>query len=222
VTKPNHKQPILPGAVFRPPNWAPLFTDAFFRARDCVGSRTVAAHDLYQDLLAGHLPSAIREFDRNEVEIRAEILKPDFWQQFVLKESAWLPTDGKPDPGMRLWLRDADLYPFWSAMFYAQRAKLDLLYPNPATPQGNEGESPISAPSPPFRRRKGKHLWSEISGEIAHRCIDPPTRRVNVPENELKLADDVLQWCENKWKRQPPLSDMRELVAAICAALRKI
>lgn len=206
--------------AFKLPDWVPLLQDAFFRVRENVGSREVAAQDLYQDLLDGRLPSAIREFDRNEVQVSARILERDYWRQFVLRASPRSP--GEPDRGARLRMRDADLYPFWSAMFYAQRAKLDHLYPASAPPQGDEGGFPISAPAPSFRRRKGKHLWSEISGEIARRCIDPLTRRVNVPENELKLADDVLQWCENKWKRQPPLSDMRELVAAICAALRKI
>ena len=46
--------------------------------------------------------------------------------------------------------------------------------------------------------------------------------RLVVPQNENKLAGDVLQWCEDKWERQPPVSDLREAVKAVCAALRGI
>jgi hypothetical protein len=73
-----------------------------------------------------------------------------------------------------------------------------------------------------LRRRYSKYPWNEICGEIARQCIDPKTRRLRVPKNENALARDVLQWCEDTLGGEPPNSDMREAVSAICTALRKI
>jgi len=90
--------------------------------------------------------------------------------------------------------------------------------------------SPAAAAAPPsseepnrtLRRRSTKHPWNKICGEIARLCIDPKTRCVRVPKNETKLADAVLLFCQNTLNCDPPASDMREAVAAICEALRKI
>jgi hypothetical protein len=80
---------------------------------------------------------------------------------------------------------------------------------------------PSEAPNRTLRRRHSKYPWNEICGEIAARCIDPKTRCVDVPKNENRLAEDMLEQCA-KTGREPPLSDMREAVNAICARLRKI
>jgi hypothetical protein len=81
---------------------------------------------------------------------------------------------------------------------------------------------PGKEPNRTLRRRSTKHPWNEICGEIARLCIDPKTRRVRVPRNEAKLAEKVLLFCQNTLECDPPVSDMREAVAAICAALREI
>jgi hypothetical protein len=84
----------------------------------------------------------------------------------------------------------------------------------PPSPPGEE-------PKRTLRRWSAKYEWDAIYGEIARRCIDPKTRQVKVPKNESRLAEAVLQWCENNNKPQPGLTDMRDAVHAICAALRK-
>jgi hypothetical protein len=81
----------------------------------------------------------------------------------------------------------------------------------------------IASVKSPARRRSGpvlKHDWHAINGEIARRCHDK-SRRISVPENESKLAADVLQWCEDMGRPQPADSAMRDAVKAICAALRQ-
>ena|SRR5215471_15509556 len=93
----------------------------------------------------------------------------------------------------------------------AEREKCDAA----AAPRSEE-------PNRSLRRRSTKHPWNKICGEIARLCIDPKTRCVRVPKNETKLADAVLLFCQNTLKCDPPASDMREAVAAICNALRKI
>jgi hypothetical protein len=96
-----------------------------------------------------------------------------------------------------------------------------------AAPSQEQAAAP--APTPPneepkrrLRRWSAKYEWDVIYAEIASRCIDPKTRRVLVPKNESKLADNMLQWCEDTNKAQPAPSEMRDAVHAICQALRKI
>jgi hypothetical protein len=90
--------------------------------------------------------------------------------------------------------------------------------------------APPAPPAPPseepkhtLRRWSAKYEWDAIYGEIARRCIDPKTRQVKVPKNELKLAEDVrLLWCGDTNRSAPGLTDLRDAVHAICVALRKI
>ena len=77
----------------------------------------------------------------------------------------------------------------------------------------------------PPRRRRGPvltHDWFSICGEIARRCIDPKTSRVQVPNSESKLASDMLGWLEENEQRQPSVSEMREAVKRVCAAIRTL
>jgi hypothetical protein len=93
--------------------------------------------------------------------------------------------------------------------------------------------SPAAAAAPPsapskesnrtLRRRETKHPWFEICAEIARRCIDPKTQRVEVPTNEAELLEAILQWCSDTLEHgEPARSEVREAVKIICAALRKI
>lgn len=68
------------------------------------------------------------------------------------------------------------------------------------------------------RRRPGPvttHDWIAISGEIAFRC------RKEVPKSERKLADAMLQWCEDTYGKSPAESEMREAVKQICDRFRR-
>jgi hypothetical protein len=95
-------------------------------------------------------------------------------------------------------------------------------------PASTSAPSPLPAlpredPNRTLRRWSAKHEWDAIYAEIARRCIDPKTRQVKVPKNELKLAEDIrLRWCADTNRSAPGLTDMRAAVHAICVALRKI
>jgi hypothetical protein len=83
--------------------------------------------------------------------------------------------------------------------------------------------APSTEPKRTLRRWSAKYEWDAIYAEIARRCIDPKTRQVKVPKNEHKLAEDMrLRWCADTNRAAPGLTDMRDAVHAICAALRKI
>jgi hypothetical protein len=76
---------------------------------------------------------------------------------------------------------------------------------------------------PPPRRRgppPNTQRWFSICAEIARRCIDTKTGRVQVPKSENKLADGVLDWLAENEQGQPSTSEMREAVKRVCAALR--
>jgi hypothetical protein len=93
-------------------------------------------------------------------------------------------------------------------------------YPTTAPPA--RPAPPSEEPKRKLRRRHSKYPWNEICAEIAARCIDPKTRCVDVPKNERKLAERILQWCVDNDKPQPVESEMREAVKAVCVRLRKI
>jgi hypothetical protein len=68
------------------------------------------------------------------------------------------------------------------------------------------------------RRRPGPvttHDWIAISAEIAFRC------RVIVPKSERRLADTMLQWCEDTYNKSPAESEMRAAVKQICDRFRR-
>ena len=101
--------------------------------------------------------------------------------------------------------------------FSVRRADLHKHYPIAATPRSDDTR-------PPERRRGPilKHEWHAIDGEIARRCINPKTRLLEIPKSERKLAADMLEWCQEKYEKEPAESEMRDAVKAICAALRAV
>jgi hypothetical protein len=68
------------------------------------------------------------------------------------------------------------------------------------------------------RRRPGPvttHDWIAISAEIAFRCCN------GLPKSERKLADDMLQWCEDIYDKSPAESEMRAAVKQVCDRFRQ-
>jgi hypothetical protein len=130
--------------IFGPPVWIPLEA-AFFRIRDCLGSRALAARDLHRDLLNGRLKGARRGFDSNGAEIEAVECDSDYWQGINFKERRWpLHHDGS-DPGLHCWL-PAEKYavttPNLYEMFvFVRRAELDQLYP-----EAKSEQAPVAVP----------------------------------------------------------------------------
>jgi hypothetical protein len=149
--------------IFGAPAWIPL-QDAFFRIRDCLGSRTLAARDLHRDLLNGRLKGARRGFDSNRAEIEAVECDPDFWQGVVFKEGRWpLHHDGS-DPGLYAWhppehphLREN---PHLCEMYvFVGRVELDRLYP-----EAKSEQTPVATgfPRKDNRGRKSKIDWAPV------------------------------------------------------------
>ena len=198
-----------------PPNWLPL-EDAFRRMRDRLKSSDLAKRDLYA-WLCGPLPSAVRRIGFSGQQ-GCDLLRPEFWQQQI---RLWVESDDVDHIGIHYCDRshrslDGREYFFVWAEAFERLCSTEASVPAPPPP------APSKEPKRTLRRRHSKYPWNEICGEIARLCIDPGTQRVRVPKNESELTEKVLQFCLDTLGCEPPVSDMREAVAAICAALRKI
>jgi hypothetical protein len=156
---------------------------------------------------------------------RGEILPVEVWQDEVVSLSVEIDATGADCLGIH---DTAYSHPSLSEPmeFLVRRVDVEREERRAA----DERKKQTTAVSPPpgkepnrtLRRRETKHPWFEICGEIARCCIDPKTQRVEVPTNETKLGEAILQWCSDTLEREPAESEVREAVRIICAALRKI
>jgi hypothetical protein len=100
--------------------------------------------------------------------------------------------------------------------FYVRRADFDQLYPTGKVErQGDAAQPPRRLPSP------RKYDWLAIAGEIARRCHDK-SGHLSVPDKESDFVKDMLQWCSDHLSKEPSLTEMKETVRRICAALRQV
>jgi hypothetical protein len=93
--------------------------------------------------------------------------------------------------------------------------------PTPESPSSEIDRILEDLPRRPVGRLP-KHDWQAIHAEIARRCIDPEAGRVKLPKSERRLAKAMLDWCRDKYNKEPAESEMREAVQTICAALRPL
>jgi hypothetical protein len=182
-----------------PREWVQLKA-AFLQIMSITGTRNSALIGINQDLCNGQLRSKLVEPDGKEA-----LLDSSDWQQRTVR------AVGNPEEGV--WVEphvDGHLY-YVRAVDLYERYKPTMT----AAPQSDDTR-------PPERRRGPvlKHEWHAIDGEIARRCINPKTRLLEIPKNERKLAADLLDWCQEKYEKEPAESEMRDAVKAICAALR--
>ena len=187
--------------------WA-SFEEAFDRMLMHVAWELVE-RDLRQDILDRRLIAAARNIAPDETETRM-ILNPIFFKPLKIWRNS--PKDrvfveGTFPPGSGYWY------------FFVRRRELDKHYP--ATQSSGRPTNPLEPP-PRRRGRLTTHDWHSIDGEIARRCINQKTRRLEVPKNENKLAEDMLNWLSKRGIDPPAPSEMREAVKRICASLRTV
>jgi hypothetical protein len=208
----------VPRRDWSPHEWAPL-KDALIRIGASVGPLTLAIHVLNQDLLNGRLKSASRQLSSDGKDTW-RLLKPSYWRQCRVRDLGF-------ETGRDRGWQQVDVTPVDNVeavdgcYFFVRRADLDKHYPIAATPTTTAAHR--SDDTRPPERRRGpilKHEWHAIDGEIARRCINPKTRLLEIPKSERKLAADMLEWCQQKYEKEPAESEMRDAVKAICAALR--
>jgi hypothetical protein len=210
--------------------WVPM-KEAWLRVYASLSKNMfLTRRDLKADLLARRLVGAVRRIAKDDTETRI-ILEPAYSQRLDFPY-AWL-VEG--------WEADAQEGEEWH--FFVRRAELDKHYPIAATPTATTTVDPRSddmRPPPdatpkspsseidrileaPPRRPVGrlpKHDWQAINVEIVRRCHDPKTGFVKIPKSERKLALNMLTWCQDKYKKEPAESEMRQAVQTICATLR--
>jgi hypothetical protein len=200
------------------PHWLPL-DDAHRLHHEATGNRFLAAGDLTGALLSGHLRCMRRRVGRG-VGPGREFVPSAFWASYRLDSwrdalliRARIRQQGKAVEALR------------GYVFYVWKPDLEKIWPT-AAPSWPTAAPPSERRTddlrPPPRRREPvvTHDWFSICAEIARHCIDPKTGRVEVPKRESKLAKDVLAWCQEQGWQEPAVSEMREAVKRICAALR--
>ena len=200
-------KPREPSPKFSPHKWGVILEVAFARIEAVVGA-------------------VLAEDEINE-GLRSERLKSGEWQISPDSERTWRPLNWSDWAQRRVRIHRSMLPPRtetyiegpeFTGQVFICRADLDEYYPTAAPPTTTQSKEA----GPPERRpgRILKHEWIAIAGEIARRCIDSKTGRVLVPENERNLARQTLDWCQQKYGKEPAESAMREAVKAICGALR--
>jgi hypothetical protein len=196
---------------WKPQEWVRLKT-VLDRGEEKLGGVDIACYDLHQHLVNGRIESALYHLYNDRAH--QLLLRPTFWQGLHIRRwRSSIRVEGT--------LRGV-LLSGGSWAFFARGVDSDKYYPvaNPV-----RDPAPVRNPvivQPPLRRRgpATTHDWFAISAEIACRCIE--AGRVRVPENESKLADEILQRLEDQDLGQPAESEMREAVRRMCAALRTV
>jgi hypothetical protein len=192
------------------PHWLPL-DDARRLRHEATGNRSLIAGDLTGALLSGHLRCMRRRIGRG-VGPNRELVPSSFWAGHRLDSwtDALLVRARTHRGGVVQTLR--------GFVFYVWKPDLERIWPTAATPSERQADDL----RPPLRRRGPvvTHDWFTICGEIARRCIDPKTGRVQVPKSENSVAEAVLNWLADQGINAPAPSEMREAVKRVCAALR--
>jgi hypothetical protein len=178
-----------------------------------LGSVDLVCFDLRQHLVNGRIESALYHLYKDRAH--QLLLRPAFWQELRFRRGvASIIYEGT--------IRGVPLTgSSWA--FFARSIDLDKYYPV-AIPIRDPvpARDPVIVQPPPRRRGPATtHDWFAINAEIARHCIDE-AGHVRVPENESKLAGDILQWLEDQDLGQPAESEMREAVRRMCAALRTV
>src|SRR5262249_50883579 len=153
-----------------------------------------AVNRLYQDTLEGKLKTA-----RVQVALDGEVIwtfptRSDWGQWMVRNDGA--VTEQPALTGFTL-APSADFTPpVVRGHFFVLRANLNKHYPTAAaTAATTTATTPTATPTddPPPRRRRGPppnvQRWWSICGEIAARCINPKTLRLEIPKSDAKLAN---------------------------------
>jgi hypothetical protein len=201
------------------PNWLPIH-DAVGSLCRLTSNRRLAVRDLTAKLASGDVRSMRRCFVYGRrsgtgegvlLGPDRELLPPSFYADHEL--DSW--SD-------HTWVVARDRSGLFDRYFvyYGWKPDLEKIWPSVFAPTPTARGS---GDMPPPQRRVGalvKHQWQAIDAEIARRCIDPKTGRVKVPKSERKLAEAMLDWCQDTYGREPAESEMRDAVKAVGAALR--
>jgi hypothetical protein len=201
--------------TFHPHEWVQL-KDAFSRIESIAGLPGIALSCLNRDLRSEELGSVLVEISPDG-KMTVTPLNSSDWQQRTVHATF-------ERGGARVGYQFEVKPPFAAGLHcFVRLADLDKLYPRPATltmPAPRQSDET----QPPERRRGpvNTHDWHSIDGEIARRCIDPDTGRVQVPKKENALVAEMRTWCGERGWAAPAVSEMSEAVRRICAALRTV
>ena len=190
-------------ADFSPRDWV-LLKAALVRIISITGSRDRGLFFLNRDLRSGRLGAVKVQISDGKEMVTP--LNPSDWEQRTVEAPKLNPEEG------------VRVEPYEDGYFCVRAVDLDKHYPpagTPVVPQSDETRPP--------ERRRGPvttHDWHSINGEIARRCINPDTGRLEVPKKDSALVAEMRTWCQKQGWAVPAISEMSEAVRRVCAALR--
>jgi hypothetical protein len=193
-----------------PPNWSPhewaALPEAFNRIVASGGSLMPALHGLRQDLRYGRLESALRQISHDGQETWRS-LKPSDWRQWRLQ---LLRTFQSKPPEIKVIPIDKDeALDEHEHYFFVRRADLDKRYPArpvaPARTSDRRTDDRRRKPGP-----RTKHEWRlHVAAEV---------HRIKESGKGTPSASELAQYCYNKWKWQPDVSDIQKLLRILLNA----
>jgi hypothetical protein len=162
----------------------------------------------------------------------------------------WLVPEGGPDRELlsfaywhrntlRMGSKGLAVFPPYSmdgmsgAVFYAWEPDLKKFFGD-QEPAGNSQASKNILPAndtitaapaqdlkmPTKRGRKREHAWDKIRTETMRRVFN--NGRPEWPQSENKLAEKIEQWCLDRFKKAPAISELRAMVADVVERLRAL
>jgi hypothetical protein len=191
------------------PRWEPL-NDALQRRCKQVGGYDPALLDLNRELAGGGLQSMVRRLERGfnparEVRI---LLAREFWTEFRVVER--LASD---DGGRLATVRGSRrLGPCW---FYVWLPDYKKIFPDTDAQPG--APAPMQE-VPEKRGRKAKYDWPAIGHELVRRIAKNGI--LTRPMSTKRLADELGDWCEIKYKKAPVDSELRKFIEDVLRALK--
>jgi hypothetical protein len=141
---------------------------AFSRIRECLDSHDLAARDLYEGLLTGRLPSAIRAFERG-VEVQTGPLDAQHWKQVYFHELS--------DQLWQIRRRAGAVLPYSEVYYFVGSTALDHLYPVVASP-GSIQSTRMSGFRRDTRGGKSEIDWERVVIEAAVLMVRHRFRRL--------------------------------------------
>ena len=201
--------------------WLP-WSDGCKRVRSATGSWKLAAVELKDKLASGQIQTMDRVSCGDKIEERK--LPTEFWRTAGIaarrdrsRSAAADTRDGYLTWGAKNQLWDPfkepkDIQRHHHVFF--RRADVDALWPPESTvPSGTTNNSDRRKPGPKPRHDWQKNFASELI-RIIHSLGEIPT-------NDTKLANDLLNLFEKRWTWLPDQRDVRRLVRELLDPVRK-
>ena len=188
--------------------WEP-FDDVAKRTFDFVKRWELVRVELGHKLKSGQIRSLVRAVDVRSDKPKDQKLPTEFWRETTLDSVVdglrirwdfWLQKKRQKEGVPNWWPSDGSRH-FSHHFFLSCKDVHGRLANQGALNAGHEIELSRRKPGP-----EPRYNWPIVVAAEFIRRFTPPE---NIPRNETRLAEEMLQFCDDKWKWSPPDAAMR-------------